>query len=208
MKILLINGSPIKDGCSKRALKEIKDTLLEYDDILVDEIELSTKNIRGCISCFKCKEIGKCVFDDLVNEAAKKFEEADGIVIATPVYYASINGSLKSFLDRLFFSTPFDKSLKLGCAVISSRRAGSTSCYDEINKYFGISSMPIVTSTYWNEVHGYTKEDVEKDLEGLQTMRNLAHNMAFLARAIKNEKEKNGMPKKEYGKFTNFCDGL
>lgn len=208
MRILLINGSPVKDGCISRALEEIKNIFKEYSDIEVDEINLSTKDVRGCISCFKCNELKRCVFNDIVNEAAKLFEVSDGIIVASPVYYAGMNGSLKSFLDRLFFSTKFDKTMKLGCAVVSSRRAGSTSVYDEINKYFGICGMPIVTSTYWNEVHGYTKEDVLLDKEGLQTMRNLANNMAFLARAIKNEKEKSGLPKKEYGEFTNFCDGL
>ncbi|MBQ6269150.1 MAG: flavodoxin family protein [Bacteroidetes bacterium] len=207
MKVLLINGSPHKDGCTARALKEVSDTL-NHEGIETDNIFIGNKDIRGCIGCFTCNENKKCVFDDIVNETAKKFEYADGIVIGTPVYYSGLTGTLKSFIDRLFFSTKFDKTMKVGTVVISSRRAGSTSVYDEINKFYGICGMPIVTSTYWNEVHGYTKDDVEKDLEGLQTMRNLGRNMAFLIKAISSEKKKNGMPKNEYGVFTNFQDGL
>lgn len=172
MKVLLLNGSARANGCTARALKEVEKTLQE-EGIDTETIVVGNKDIRGCISCRSCKKTGKCVFDDIVNEIAKKFEEADGIIIGTPVYYAGSNGTMLSLLDRLFFSTHFDKSMKVGTSVISSRRAGSTSAYDEINKYFGITNMPIVSSTYWNEVHGSKEEEVEKDLEGLQTMRNL-----------------------------------
>lgn len=207
MKVLLLNGSPKIDGCTNRALKEVKNTL-ESEGIETETIQIGNKDIRGCIACNTCKENKKCVFDDLVNEVAKKFEEADGIVVGTPVYYAGANGNIISFLDRLFYSTKFDKTMKVGASVISSRRAGSTSAYDEINKYFGISNMPIVSSTYWPEVHGMTSSDVEKDLEGLQTMRNLARNMAFMIKSIKIGKEKYGIPKIEREYHTNFSDGL
>ena len=207
MKVILLNGSPNNDGCTARALKEVANTL-NHDGIETEIINIGNDNIRGCIACLKCREINRCIFDDLVNVVAKKLEEADGIVIGSPVYYAGINGSLKSLLDRLFYSTRFDKTMKLGACVVSSRRAGSTTAYDEIHKYFGITGMPIVTSTYWNEVHGFTKEDVEKDLEGLQTMRNLGHNMAFMLKAINDAKGKYGMPLKERGNFTSFNDGL
>ena len=207
MKVLLLNGSPHPKGCTARALKEVSDTL-EKEGIETETILVGNQNIRGCISCNTCSKKGKCVFDDIVNEIAPKFEEADGLIIGTPTYYAGSNGTILSLLDRLFYSTHFDKTMKVGAAVISSRRAGSTSAFDEINKYFTITSMPIVSSTYWNEVHGFTEEDVEKDLEGLQTMRNLGRNMSFLIKAIHHEKEKNGLPEKETGNFTSFPDGL
>ena len=207
MKVLMLNGSAKPNGCTARALKEVEDTLTN-EGIEVETILVGTKDVRGCIACNTCVSSGKCVFNDLVNEVAPKFEEADGIIVGTPVYYAGANGSILSLLDRLFYSTHFDKTMKVGAAVISSRRAGSTSAYDEINKYFGICSMPIVTSTYWNEVHGFAKEDVEKDKEGLQTMRNLGRNIAFMIKAIKLGKEKYELPKNEKGTFTNFSDGL
>ena len=207
MRVLIINGSPHPKGCTARALREVE-TTLHAQGIETDFINVGIKNIRGCISCFKCQENGKCVFDDLVNEVAPLFEHADGLVVGTPVYYAHANGGLIAFLDRLFFSTQFDKTMKVGAAVVSSRRAGSTSAFDEINKYFTISSMPIVSSTYWNEVHGYTQEDVERDLEGLQTMRNLGRNLAFLIKSINMGKHQLGMPEKERNVWTNFMDGL
>ena len=207
MKVLLLNGSPHVDGCTKRALKEVADTLLK-EDIETEIIEIGNKPIRGCIACNSCKKNGQCVFDDIVNEVSKKFKEADGLIIGTPTYYAGSNGNLISFLDRLFYSSNFDKTMKVGATIVSSRRAGSTSAYDEINKYFGICGMPIVSSTYWNEVHGFTKEDVEKDFEGLQTMRNLALNMAFLIKSISLGKEKFDFPINEKKKFTSFPDGL
>ena len=207
MKVLILDGSPRRNGCTARALEEIEKTLHE-EGIETETVLVGNKDIRGCIACRSCASTGKCVFDDIVNEIAPKFESADGIIIGTPVYYAGSNGTILSLLDRLFFSTHFDKSMKVGACVISSRRAGSTSAYDEVNKYFGICSMPIATSTYWNEVHGSKAEDVEKDKEGLQTMRNLGRNMEFLIKSIQLGKEKYGLPKNEKGTFTNFSDGL
>ena len=207
MKVLLLNGSPHAKGCTARALKEVEETL-NKEGIETENIFLGSKDIRGCIACRKCAEKGECIFDDIVNEVAPKFKEADGIIVGTPVYYSHANGTIISFLDRLFFSTHFDKTMKVGAAVVSSRRAGSTSAFDEINKYFTICNMPIVSSSYWNEVHGHTEEHVEKDLEGLQTMRNLGRNMAFMIKSINLGKEKYGMPKNEYGVFTSFADGL
>lgn len=207
MKVLILDGSPRRNGCTARALEEIEKTLHE-EGIETETVLVGNKDIRGCIACRSCASTGKCIFDDIVNEIAPKFESADGIIIGTPVYYAGSNGTILSLLDRLFFSTHFDKSMKVGASVISSRRAGSTSAYDEVNKYFGICSMPIATSTYWNEVHGSKAEDVEKDKEGLQTMRNLGRNMAFLMKSIQLGKEKYSLPKNEKGTFTNFSDGL
>ena len=169
-----------------------------------ERVNIGNKDVRGCISCRYCREHGRCVFNDEVNETAPKFAEADGIICGSPVYYASASGQLRSFLDRLFYSTmsTVNKTMKVGAAVISSRRAGSTTAFDEINKYFTISAMPIVSSTYWNEVHGAVAEDVEKDAEGLQTMRNLGRNMAFLIKAINAVKSE--IPEQERNTFTNF----
>lgn len=206
MKVLLVNGSPKINGCVARGLDEVEKTLNE-NGIETERINVGNKDIRGCIACNYCREHGKCVFNDIVNETAPKFAEADGIIVGTPVYYAGANGQLLSFMDRLFYSTAgtFNKAMKVGAAVVSSRRAGSTSAFDEINKYFTITSMPIVSSTYWNEVHGFTADDVEADLEGLQTMRNLGRNTAFLIKAIKAQTASEGaVPEQEYGKFTNF----
>ena len=207
MKVLILNGSAKVNGCTARALEELEKTLNE-EGVETESILVGNQNIRGCIACGSCYKNGKCIFNDIVNEVALKFEKADGLVVATPVYYSGANGSIISLLDRLFYSTHFDKTMKVGAAVISSRRAGSTSALDEIYKYFGISSMPIATSSYWNEVHGSIPEDVEKDLEGLQTIRNLGRNMAFMLKAIQLGKEKYGMSKNELGTFTNFSDGL
>ena len=205
MKVLVINGSPHLKGCTDRALREDEETLAA-NGIEIERINVGNKDIRGCIGCNYCREHGLCVFNDLVNEAAPKFAEADGVVVGTPVYYAGANGQVLSFLDRLFYSTSgvFDKAMKVGAAVVSSRRAGSTSAFDEINKYFTICSMPVVSSTYWNEVHGFTAEDVEADLEGLQTMRNLGRNMAFMIKAITAQRALSGQPEQERGVFTNF----
>ena len=211
MKVLLLNGSPKPDGCTKRALKEVEKVLIE-EGIETEIVDVGNKNIRGCIACASCVKNGKCVFDDLVNEVAPKFVESDGLVVGTPVYYAHANGGIISFLDRLFFSSTNlrkkSEGMKVGATVVSSRRAGSTSAFDEINKYFTISSMPIVSSSYWNEVHGSNKEDVEKDLEGLQTMRNLGKNMAFMIKSIKLGDEKYGTPELELNNKTSFSDGL
>lgn len=203
MKILVINGSPHLHGCTARALTELEDTL-HAQGIETERIEVGNKDVRGCIACGYCREHGKCVFNDIVNETAPKFAEADGLVVGTPVYYASATGQVRSFMDRLFFSTggTIDKTMKVGATVVSSRRAGSTTAFDEINKYFTISAMPVVSSTYWNEVHGFEAKDVEDDLEGLQTMRNLGRNMAFLVKAIKGSSEP--IPEQERAAFTNF----
>ena len=206
MKVLIVNGSPHLSGCTDRALREVE-TTLQANGIETERVNVGNKDIRGCIGCNFCREHGRCVFNDLVNETAPKLAEADGMIVGTPVYYAGANGQVLSFLDRLFYSTSgvIDKTMKVGAAVVSSRRAGSTGAFDEINKYFTISSMPIVASTYWNEVHGFTAADVEDDLEGLQTMRNLGTNLAFMLKAIDGMKEKDGgIPKQERGMFTNF----
>ena len=207
-KVLLINGSPHPNGCTAEALKEVQRTL-ESEGIETEMIHVGNKDIRGCISCNKCSETGRCVFgNDPVNETAPKFEAAEGLVIGSPVYYGSPNGTLLAFLDRLFYSTPFSKQMKIGAAVVSCRRGGNTASFDVLNKYFTISSMPVAASTYWNQVHGFSAEDVRKDLEGLQTMRNLGRNMAFLIRAIADAKAAYGLPETERGSFTSFPDGL
>lgn len=206
MKVLVINGSPHLHGCTDRALREVEKTLNDCGVETV-RVEVGNKNIRGCIGCNYCRQHGRCVFDDAVNETAPLLAGADGVVIGSPVYYAGANGQLLAFLDRLFYSTSgvVDKTMKVGAAVLSSRRAGSTSAFDEINKYFTISAMPIVSSTYWNEVHGFTAEDVEADLEGLQTMRNLARNLAFMLKGISAARQEEGsLPAQERGSFTSF----
>lgn len=205
-KVLLVNGSPHKNGCTAYALNEMI-KIFESEGVKTKLLNIGSLDIRGCISCGKCNEKGECVFSDIVNEAAAEFKEADGLVVGSPVYYASPNGTVLSFLDRLFFSTPFSKQFKVGAAVVSCRRGGNTATFDALNKYFTISGMPVVSSTYWNQVHGRTKEDVMKDLEGLQTMRNLARNMAFMIKAISDAKEKYGLPKVERDHFTSFADG-
>ncbi|WP_279121929.1 flavodoxin family protein [Muribaculum intestinale] len=208
MKVLIFNGSAHINGCTARALTELENTLHD-NGVDTELINIANRDIRGCIACNHCREHGQCVFNDIVNETAPKFAEADGIVVGTPVYYAHANGQAIAFLDRLFYSTmtTVDKTMKVGAAVISSRRAGSTSAMDEINKYFTISSMPVVSSTYWNEVHGFKAADVDNDLEGLQTMRNLGRNMAFLIKAIRSQKEANGgVPEQERRYFTSFFD--
>lgn len=205
-KVLILNGSPHEHGCTATALEEMITTFKALG-IETELIELGKKEIRGCIACGNCAKTGKCVFNDLVNEIAPKFEMADGLVIGSPVYYGSPNGSLLSFLDRLFYSTHFSKHMKVGAAVVSCRRGGNTASFDVLNKYFTISAMPVASSTYWNQVHGFTAEDVKKDREGLQTMRNLARNMAFLMRAISDAKEKYGLPELDQGSFTSFPDG-
>ena len=206
MKVLLINGSPHANGCTAAALKEMI-SVFEAEGVETELIHVGNKDIRGCIACGSCMKNGKCVFDDLVNEVAPKFEKADGLVIGSPVYYASPNGTVLSFMDRLFYSTRFPKHMKVGAAVVSARRGGNTASFDVLNKYFSISGMPIATATYWNQVHGFTAEDVKKDAEGLQTMRNLARNMTFLMKAIADGREKYGLPEVEHGSFTSFPDG-
>lgn len=205
-KILMLNGSPHRDGCTAEALNEMV-KVFDKEDIETELIQVGIKDIRGCISCGKCEQLGHCVFDDLVNEVAPKFEEADGLVVGSPVYYGSPNGTILSFMDRLFYSTSFSKQMKVGAAVVSCRRGGNSASFDVLNKYFTISSMPVASSTYWNQVHGFTAEDVRKDLEGLQIMRNLARSMSFMVKAFADAKEKYGYPELERGAFTSFPDG-
>ena len=206
-KVILLNGSPRANGCTATALQEMARTF-EAEGIGAEIIQVGSKDIRGCVACGGCRKLGRCVFDDLVNEVAPKLAEANGLVIGSPVYYASPNGTILSFMDRLFYSTgSIDKHMKVGAAVVSCRRGGNTASFDVLNKYFTISGMPIASSTYWNQVHGFTAEDVKKDLEGLQTMRNLARNMAFMIRAFADAKEKYGLPEVERGAFTSFPDG-
>lgn len=203
MKVLVINGSPHLHGCTDRALREVEKTLND-NGIETERVDVGNKDVRGCIACNFCREHGRCVFDDIVNEVAPKLAAADGLIVGSPIYYAAASGQIRSFLDRLFYSTAstVNKTMKVGAAVVSSRRAGSTSAFDELNKYFTISAMPIVSSTYWNEVHGFVAEDVEHDLEGLQTMRNLGRNMAFLIKAIAASKA--DIPVQERSSFTSF----
>lgn len=205
-KILLLNGSPHQHGCTATALDEMI-SVFEGEGVETELIQVGSKEIRGCISCSKCSKTGKCVFDDLVNEVAPKFEAADGLVVGSPVYYGSPNGTILSFMDRLFYSTLFSKHMKVGASVVSCRRGGNTASFDVLNKYFTISGMPLASSTYWNQVHGFSTEDVKKDLEGLQTMRNLARNMVFMIKAFSDAKEKYGYPEVEHKCFTSFPDG-
>ena len=203
MKVLLINGSPNVNGCTYTALSEVAKTL-EKEGVETEIIQVGNKDIRGCIACRQCKKTDKCVFNDLVNEVAPKFAECDGIVIGSPVYYGSPNGTVMSFVDRLFYSNLCDKRMKVGACVVSARRAGTTASFDVLNKYFTISEMPVVSAAYWNNVHGYTPEDVYADAEGCLNMRILGRNMAFLMKAIKAQKEATGLPEKEPHVFTSF----
>ena len=205
-KVILLNGSPHQHGCTAAALEEMI-RVFEAEGVETELIQVGVKSIRGCIACNRCQELGHCVFDDLVNETAPKFEAADGRVVGSPVYYGSPNGTIISFMDRLFYSAPFSKHMKVGAAVVSCRRGGNTASFDVLNKYFTISSMPVASSTYWNQVHGFTAEDVKKDLEGLQTLRNLARSMSFMVKAFADAKEKGGYPELEEGVFTSFPDG-
>ncbi len=203
MKVLIINGSPRANGNTSIALQEMEKVFKE-EKIETEIIQIGMQNIRGCIACGNCHERGKCVFNDIVNEVAPKFEQADGLVVGTPVYYSSANATLLAFLQRLFFSTRFDKTMKVGAGVAVARRGGLTATYDELNKFFGISGMPIATGQYWNGVHGLNPGDAKEDAEGLQQMRTLAKNMVFLMKAIKDAKEKYGLPQREKGVVTNF----
>lgn len=203
MKILMINGSPHKEGNTAIALKEMEQ-IFRSEGMETQTVCLGTEAIRGCIACGSCKKNGKCAFDDAVNQAAAVFEESDGLVIASPVYYASANGTLISFLDRLFYSAPFDKTMKVGASVAVARRGGLTATYDELNKYFTISGMPVASSQYWNGVHGAAPGEASRDKEGLQTMRTLARNMAFLIKSIALGRAQYGLPEKEAPCKTNF----
>ena len=203
MKVLLINGSPKPNGNTAHALREMAD-IFTQEGIEAEIIHIGNQDIRGCIACGSCGKTGKCVFDDAVNAIAPKFEAADGIVIGSPVYYAMANATLMAFMQRLFYSTHFDKTMKVGASISIARRGGCSSTYDEMNKFFGISGMPIASSQYWNSVHGGAPGQAVEDAEGMQTMRTLARNMAFLMKAIALGKEQYGLPEKEKHAWTNF----
>ena len=203
MKVLLVNGSPHANGNTAIALKEMV-KVFESEGIEAEVLNIGNRAIRGCIACGSCIKNSRCVFDDEVNAAAEKFEKADGLVAASPVYYASANATLIAFMDRLFYSSHFDKTMKVGASVAVARRGGLSATYDEINKYFGISGMPIASGQYWNSVHGGAPGDAEQDDEGLQGMRTLAKNMAFLMKSIAMGKKEYGLPEKEPKVYTNF----
>ena len=203
MKVLMLNGSPRPGGNTALPLLEME-TIFKENGIEVETVQVGSKAIRGCIACGTCAKKGKCVFDDEVNVLAPKFEAADGLVAASPVYYASANATLVALLDRLFYSTPFDKTMKVGASVVCARRGGCSATFDELNKYFTICGMPVASSQYWNSIHGREKGEAAQDLEGMQTVRTLARNMTFLMRSIALGKETYGLPEKEPWTPTHF----
>ena len=203
MKVLIINGSPRKNGNTSIALAQMEAVFAE-EGIEVTSVQVGHEVVRGCVACNGCAKLGRCVYDDCVNQLAPLFEEADGLVVASPVYYGSANATLVAVLDRLFYSTHFDKTMKVGAAVASARRGGLTATFDELNKYFTISGMPVASGQYWNGIHGAAPGQANEDAEGLQQMRTLARNMAFLMKSIALGKEAFGLPKREEGIFTNF----
>ena len=203
LKVLLINGSPRPNGNTALALKNMAEAF-EAQGVEAEILNIGSNAVRGCIACNSCKKSGKCVFDDAVNEAAPKFQEADGLVVASPVYYASANATLIAFLDRLFYSTSFDKRMKVGASVVVARRGGCSATFDELNKYFTISGMPVASSHYWNSLHGRLPGEAQQDAEGVATVRNLAKNMAFLMKSIALGKETFGLPEYDERVMTNF----
>ena len=203
MKVLILNGSPRVGGNTSVALDEMV-KVFKAEGVETEVCQIGSKDIRGCIACNRCSELGHCVFNDTVNELAPKFEEADGLVVASPVYYASANATLVACLDRLFYSTSFDKTMKVGASVVVARRGGCSATFDELNKYFTITGMPVASSQYWNSVHGRQAGEAKQDLEGLQTVRALARNMSFLMKSIALGKEKYGLPEKEPWVATHF----
>lgn len=203
MKVLMLNGSPRVNGNTLLALKEME-TIFHAEGIETEIIQVGNKNIRGCLACSKCAELGHCVIKDEVNEIAEKFAASDGLVVGTPVYYASANATLVALLHRMFYSAHFDTTMKVGTAIAAARRGGLTSTFDELNKFFAIAGMPIATGQYWNGIHGRAAGEAEQDPEGLQMMRTLARNMSFLMKAIADAKEKYGLPEKEASVMTNF----
>ena len=203
MKVLIINGSPHKSGNTSIAIDEVVKTLAE-ENIEAEVVQIGNKAVRGCIACNRCAELGHCVFDDEVNKIAEKFESADGLIVTSPVYYDSANATLIACLDRRFYSTSFDKTMKVGASIVVARRGGCTATFDELNKYFTISRMPVVSSQYWNCVHGRAPGEAACDAEGMQTMRTLARNMAFLLKSIALGKEKFGLPEIEPWQGTHF----
>lgn len=203
MKVLMLNGSPRPEGNTSVALREME-RVFQSEGVETELIQVGNRDIRGCAACGGCAKLGKCVFDDIVNELAPKFEASDGLVVGSPVYYASANATLVALLTRLFYSTPFDKTMKVGASVVVARRGGLSATFDELNKFFTISGMPVASSQYWNSVHGRLPGEAAQDAEGLQTMRALARNMTFLMRSIALGKEKYGLPEKEPRQATNF----
>ena len=203
MKVLILNGSPRINGNTTIAINEMV-KIFEQEGVETEVVQIGSQDIRGCIACGTCAERGQCVFDDAVNQLAEKFKEADGLVAASPVYYASANATLVACMDRLFYSTPFDKTMKVGASVVVARRGGCSASFDELNKYFTICGMPVASSQYWNSVHGREKGDAAQDLEGLQTMRVLARNMTFLMKSIALGKEQYGLPETEEWQPTHF----
>ncbi len=203
MKVLMINGSPRPEGNTSMALREME-RVFQAEGVETELIQVWNRDVRGCVACGGCAKLGKCVFDDIVNELAPKFETCDGLVAGSPVYYASANATLVALLTRLFYSTPFDKTMKVGASVVVARRGGLSATFDELNKFFTISGMPVASSQYWNSVHGRLPGEAAQDAEGLQTMRALARNMTFLMRSIALGREKYGLPEKEPRQATNF----
>lgn len=203
MKVLMINGSPRPEGNTSMALREME-RVFQAEGVETELIQVGNRDVRGCVACGGCAKLGKCVFDDIVNELAPKFETCDGLVAGSPVYYASANATLVALLTRLFYSTPFDKTMKVGASVVVARRGGLSATFDELNKFFTISGMPVASSQYWNSVHGRLPGEAAQDAEGLQTMRALARNMTFLMRSIALGREKYGLPEKEPRQATNF----
>ena len=203
MKVLILNGSPRKNGNTTLALSEME-KIFRGSGVETVTIRVGDRAIRGCIACGSCYKNGKCAFDDGVNEAAAILKDCDGLVVASPVYFASANGTLVSFLDRLFYSAPFDMTMKVGASVVVARRGGLSATFDELNKYFTISGMPVASSQYWNSVHGTAPGEAAGDGEGLQVMRTLARNMVFLMKSIALGREAFGLPEKEKRIGTNF----
>ena len=203
MKVLIINGSPRAKGNTSLALNEMV-KIFDAEGVEVELVRVGSMDVRGCVACGSCSKNGKCAFDDVVNDLAVKLKESDGLVVASPVYYASANATLIACLDRLFYSSNFDMTMKVGASVVVARRGGCSATFDELNKYFTISNMPVVSSQYWNCVHGRVEGDAEKDEEGLQTVRVLARNMVFLMRGIALAKEKYGLPETEERAWTHF----
>ena len=203
MKVLLINGSPRKEGNTALALAEME-KIFRQEGIETVTIQVGHLDIRGCVACRSCLKTGQCVFDDAVNQYAPLLEECDGVVLGSPVYFAAANATLTAFLNRLFYSTRFDKTMKVGASIAIARRGGCTTTFDQLNKYFSIAGMPIASSQYWNMVYGNIPGEVEQDPEGMQTMRTLARNMSFLIKSIQLGKQAYGLPEKEPGARTNF----
>ena len=203
MKILMLNGSPRPNGNTAMALGEME-KVFAAEGLETELIQVGNRDVRGCIACGRCAQLGRCVFDDLVNQLAPKFEACDGLVVGSPVYYASANATLVALLTRLFYSTPFDKTMKVGAAVVAARRGGLSATFDELNKFFTISGMPVASGQYWNSIHGREAGEAAQDAEGLQSMRTLARNMAFLMKSIALGREKYGVPEREPFQRTNF----